>query len=209
MCHQAAELDGQTGELLLEAYDGTNVLYQRGAVRVAANRRHFEHADGTPFLWLGDTWWMGLTQRLGWPTDFQTLCADRTAKGFSVIQIVAGLYPDMPWYDERGANEAGYPWDQAFSHLNPAYFDKADRRIQYLVDAGLVPCIVGCWGYFLPWMGLDKMKQHWRNLVARWGARVRRSRILCVRANTSRWFSRNAASAIRCSRLPARAAGRR
>jgi len=26
-----------------------------------------EHSDGTPFLWLGDTWWMGLTTRLDWP----------------------------------------------------------------------------------------------------------------------------------------------
>jgi len=31
------------------------------------------------------------------------------------------------------------------------------------------PCIVGCWGYFMPWMGVEKMKKHWRNLVARYG----------------------------------------
>ena len=46
----------------------------------------------------------------------------------------------------------------------------ADRRIQYLVEQGLMPCIVGCWGYFLPLLGIEKMKQHWRNLVARYGA---------------------------------------
>ncbi|MBI4166239.1 MAG: DUF4038 domain-containing protein [Acidobacteria bacterium] len=34
----------------------------------------------------------------------------------------------------------------------------------------LAPAIVGCWGYYLPWMGTDKMKKHWRNLVARYGA---------------------------------------
>ena len=37
-------------------------------------------------------------------------------------------------------------------------------------SAGLAPCIVGCWGYFLPLMGVAKMKKHWRNLIARWGA---------------------------------------
>jgi len=31
--------------------------------------------------------------RLTWPRDFQTLANDRVAKGFSVIQIIAGLYP--------------------------------------------------------------------------------------------------------------------
>ena len=46
----------------------------------------------------------------------------------------------------------------------------ADLRIQYLVERGLVPCIVACWGYFLPLMGIKKMKTHWRNLIARWGA---------------------------------------
>ncbi len=28
----------------------------------SADRRHIEHVDGTPFFWLGDTWWMALTQ---------------------------------------------------------------------------------------------------------------------------------------------------
>jgi hypothetical protein len=52
----------------------------------------------------------------------------------------------------------------------PGYFDAADERIRSLVEHGIVPCIVGCWGYFLPWMGEEKMKRHWRNLVARYAA---------------------------------------
>jgi hypothetical protein len=137
---------------------------------VGASRRFLEHRDGTPFFWLGDTWWMGLTRRLPWPHDFRRLIADRVAKGFSVIQIVAGLYPDMPAFDERGANEAGFPWERDYSRINPAYFDMADLRIQALVEAGLVPCIVGCWGYFVRWMGPERMGRHWRYLIARYGA---------------------------------------
>ena len=113
---------------------------------------------------------MGFTRRPIWPDEFQLLAADRVAKGYSVIQIVAGLYPDMPAYDERGFNEAGHPWEPDYARLNPAYFDMADLRVQHLVRSGLVPCIVGCWAYHLPWLGMDKMKLHWRNLVARWGA---------------------------------------
>jgi hypothetical protein len=149
---------------------GDHPLQKHGALRVAGDRRHFEHEDGTPFFWLGDTWWMGLCRRLRWPEDVRTLAADRVKKGFTVIQIVAGLYPDMPPFDPRGANEAGYPWEENYARINPHYFDMADLRIEYLVDHGLVPCIVGCWGYFLPIMGVPKMKKHWRNLVARWGA---------------------------------------
>ncbi len=164
------DLHGRTGTLDVTAYDGANPLLRHGPIRVNADRRHFEHAGGTPFFWLGDTWWMGLCRRLVWPDDVRTLAEDRAQKGFTVIQIVAGLYPDMPQFDPRGANEAGYPWQADYARINPAYFDMADLRIDYLVSNGLAPCIVGCWGYYLPILGEKKMKQHWRYIVGRWGA---------------------------------------
>ena len=79
---------------------------------------------------------------LSWPDDFQQLAADRAGKGFSVALMVAGLYPDMPPFDPRGANEAGFPWSEDFSSLNPAWFDAADRRIEHLVEVGMVPALV-------------------------------------------------------------------
>ena len=164
------DLHDRRGEIEVAPSSGDNPLLQHGMIRVAQNGRHFEHADGTPFLWLADTWWMGLCKRLRWPQDFQTLAADRIQKGFTVVQIIAGPYPDMPAFDPRGANEAGQTWEADFARLNPHYYDMADVRIQYLVERGLVPCIVGCWGYYLPMMGVAKIKQHWRNIVARWGS---------------------------------------
>jgi hypothetical protein len=113
---------------------------------------------------------MGLCNRLHWPDEFAELAADRRAKGFTVVQIVAGLYPDMPPFDPRGANEAGFPWEKDYARIRPEYFDAADQRLDYLVQQGLAPCIVGAWGYFLPWLGVDKAKQHWRYLTARYGA---------------------------------------
>lgn len=164
------DLHGRRGVLEVAPYDGTNPLLSHGPLRVASGHRHLEHADGTPFFWLADTWWMALSKRLRWPADFVRLTADRAAKGFTVVQIVAGLYPDMPQFDPRGANEAGFPWAQDYARINPAYFDMADLRIQHLVDRGIAPCIVGCWGYYLPILGLARMQRHWRYLIARWGA---------------------------------------
>ncbi|RPJ50589.1 MAG: DUF4038 domain-containing protein, partial [Chloroflexi bacterium] len=168
-------LHGVTGRLVAAPAVDPNPLAQRGPLRPSADRRCLEHADGTPFFWLGDTWWMAFCKRLEWPGDFQLLTADRVAKGFSVIQVVAGLYPDMAGFDPRGENEAGFPWEPGYARINPAYFDMADRRIDWLVESGLLPCIVGCWGYYLPLLdpedpALPKMKRHWRYLVARWGA---------------------------------------
>src|SRR5436190_13011301 len=171
-CSEAKDkgLHGITGKVEIQPYTGMNALYLHGPLKVAPNRRYLEHLDHQPFFWLGDTWWMGLCHRLRWPEEFQQLAADRKEKGFNVIQIVAGLYPDMFPFDPRGANEAGYPWATNYTTIRPEYFDAADQRLEYLVEQGFVPCIVGAWGYFIPWMGVEKMKQHWRYLIARYGA---------------------------------------
>lgn len=165
-----AGLHGVRGEVKITPYTGRNPLFRHGAIRVADDGRHFAHADGAPFFWLGDTWWMGLVKRLRWPEDFQQLTADRRDKGFTVIQLVAGLYPDMPAFDERGLGDNGLPWEKLYARIRPEYFDAADLRVQHLIEQGLVPCILGTWGYHLPWLGTEKMMRHWRYLIARWGA---------------------------------------
>lgn len=139
-------------------------------LRVSDDKRHFVLPDGKPFLWIGDTCWMGLTSRLPWPDGFKHYVADRKAKGFNVVQIVAGLYPDMPPLDPRGENEAGLPWTKDYATIRPEYFDLADRRIAHLVEQGMTPCVVGAWGFHMPTMGVDKLSQHWRYVIARWGA---------------------------------------
>ncbi len=60
---------------------------------------------------------------------------------------------------------------------NKRHFEYADRRIKHLVDAGIVPVIVGGWGRpqhggksTIAQVGLDGYKRHWRYLVARYGA---------------------------------------
>lgn len=171
-CSEAADrgLHRQKARLIVTPYRGDNPLLESGPVAVRKGERIFRHADGTPFFWLADTWWMGLCNRIKWPAEFQRFALDRLEQGFSVIHIVAGLYPDMPPLHEAGWNEAGTPWDEKFDAINPTYFDAADRRIQYLCNIGIVPCIFGCWGYFTDFMGVEKLKRHWRYLIARWGA---------------------------------------
>lgn len=165
------DLNGHEGRVTIAAYRGPNELLRRGMIRVSTNHRYFEQADGTPFYWLGDTWWMGLSSRLSWE-GFKTLTADRKAKGFTVVQMVAGLAP----FEERApsdpgcCNEGGCVWTPGFERINPQYFDFADRRIEHLLDSGMVPAIVGGWWDKLPIMGVEKMKKHWRYIIARYGA---------------------------------------
>ena len=170
-------LHGIAGKVEVTPSTSENLLYRHGPIRIAKDKRHFEHADGAPFLWLADTWWKGLCKRMTWE-GFQELTADRKAKGFNAVQIVCGPYPDEAMMEARWENEGGMPYEKRdFSVVNPKYFDYADRRIKHLVDAGIVPVIVGGWGRpqgggksTLMQVGLDGFKRHWRNLVARYGA---------------------------------------
>ena len=169
-----AGLNGKEQTLQVTGYKGKNPLLQHGFVKATAGKGYFEHADGTPFFWLGDTWWKNLCKRMTWE-GFQELTADRKAKGFSVVQIVCGPYPDENFFQPSLENEGGQPYlTKDMSVLNPKYFEFADRRIKYLADSGLVPAVVGAWGRgdcdSMKAFGAVNLKRHWRNLVARYGA---------------------------------------
>ena len=169
-----ADLNGNERTLRVAAYQGQNPLRKHGFLRVSPDKRHFQHADGTPFFWLGDTWWKGLCKRLTWE-GFQELAADRRTKGFTVVQIVCGVYPDEGLFQPRWENEGGKPYlSRDFRVVNPAYFQYADRRIKHLVDSGIVPAIVGGWGRGdcngMQMAGVAGIKRHWRNLIARYAA---------------------------------------
>ena len=169
-----AGLHGIEGPIEIVPYTSDNPLYRHGPIQVASDHRHFAHADGTPFFWLGDTWWKCLAKRLTWE-GFQELASDRKAKGFTVAQIVCGPYPDEDAFEEIWENEGGKPYlDRPFTRVNPAYFDYADRRFKHLVDEGIVPAIVGCWARgdcdSMKSVGVEGLKRHWRYLVARYGA---------------------------------------
>lgn len=169
-----AGLHGVAGEVEVTPYTGDNPLYKHGPIGIADDKRHFEHHDSTPFLWLADTWWKGLSKRLTWE-GFQELCADRREKGFNTVQIVCGPYPDENAFDPGWDNEGGTMYgDHAYTELNPDYFEYADRRLQLLVETGLMPALVGAWGRSdcnaMKVAGVEGLKRHWRYLIARYAA---------------------------------------
>ncbi len=90
---------------------------------------------------------------------FKVLAADRKSKGFTVVQIVAGPYPDRRRsVDGQMGRDAV---SGTFSAFNP-YFDAADQRIRQLVDASLVPAIEGGWGWHMQAVGVQNFTRHWR-----------------------------------------------
>src|SRR3989338_2546665 len=132
------------------------------------------------FFWLADTWWYGMTSRCSFE-DFKILVDDRKKKGFTVIQTVVGVPPEVDIYSPHAENSGGLPFVQHHSspprfwssqndkvELNLKYFDEVDRKIKYLVDAGLVPCIFGGWGHHIDILGVPAIKRLWKEIVKRY-----------------------------------------
>jgi hypothetical protein len=167
-------LNAKKGTVDVQAYQGDNPLIKHGHIRVSDNGRYFEHADGTPFFWMGDTWWKCLSKRISFD-EFKELTDNRAEKGFSLVQIVCGPYPDEDFYTDWWDNEGGKPYlNREFTKVNLEYFKYADQRFEYLVQSGIVPAIVGAWGRHdcdaMKYLGVEGMTRHWRNLIARYGA---------------------------------------
>jgi hypothetical protein len=158
-----------SGEITVTERASATTVRERGPIRVAADQRRFEHADGTPFLWVGDTWWHGFVTGKIDDDEFRDFARQRRDEGFSVVQIVV-LPPEAGAFVDAVRCRAGWAWLEDFAAPNLAWWDDADGRVQDLLDVGIVPCIVGSWGYHLGWMDDRTIRRHWREMVARWGA---------------------------------------
>jgi hypothetical protein len=139
---------------------------RRGFVRVHKGDdragRYFEYADGTPFLWVGDTWWNWTKRSIHFET-YATLVDDRAAKGFNVGQL---FVPGNGWGSEGSA------LDTTYSVLDPKHIQHVERMIRYANDQGITVWIHGWWSRrnLDQTVGEEKMRRWWRYLVHRFAA---------------------------------------
>ena len=125
----------QRGEVRVAAYTGDNPLYRHGDLRVSADRRYLIHADGTPFLWLGDTAWNAAAAATA--AEWRDYIEARVRQRFSLIQIVAtGLPP-------RAAASAGPLGFRADGSPEPAFWRDLEEKIAHANDRGLFVLLTG------------------------------------------------------------------
>lgn len=144
-----------------------NSLKKHGPIKLSKNKKYLIHQDTTPFFYLADTWWYGVTKRAKWPYPFKDLVQDRKKKGFSVIQLVIGVPPETEMFSENAKNSGGWVFKKDWS-INQKYFEEADKKITYLVEQGLVPCIVGGWGFHIDIAGVENIKKLWQEIIKRY-----------------------------------------
>jgi len=135
---------------------------EHGKLRVAANGRYVEHADGTPMLWIADTGW-ALFYKLR-REDIVAYLDARSRQGFNVIQAVAYWYPhgeDGPG-PTNAANQYGHaPFEGGADEPDTSrpkvvdggspdepndYWDHADFIVRETRRRGLYLAMLPCWG---------------------------------------------------------------
>lgn len=132
-------LHNQSGEFTCIPYTGKNPLHRHGALRVSEDRRHLEHADGTPFFWLSDTAWNGAMKADA--KSWEVYLRDRVDKGFTAVQFVT-----TQWVCADG-DEHGQPAFIGKERIavNPAFYQRLDERIDTLNEHGLIAAPVLFW----------------------------------------------------------------
>jgi hypothetical protein len=131
-------------------WKGKPVDFSHGKLQVSANKRYLQHADGTPFFYLGDTAWE-LFHRLDRDETDQYL-TDRAQKGFTVIQAVA--LSELNGHNVP--NSYGYLPLEDFDPAHPAvkdapsddYWDHVDYVVNKANELGLYIGFLPTWGRY-------------------------------------------------------------
>jgi hypothetical protein len=136
---------------------------RHGFVRVVGSGpragRYFEYADGTPFLWIGDTWWPWLKRGIPF-TRARQVIDDRSARGFTIGQVVFG------------ANNATRLAGRDFATPDLDAIRDAERFIAYANSQGITLWIMPWWSAnnLNQSAGAEKMRRWTRYMVHRLAA---------------------------------------
>lgn len=136
---------------------------RRGFVIVNTNEqnrgRYFTYTDGTPFLWIGDTWWDWTNRRIKFES-FKKLADTRAEQGFSVGQLFF----------------AGNGWGRESSLLDPSFQNpdieqirKVEKMIAYANSKGITVWIHPWWSRegINKSIGEENIIRWWRYVIHR------------------------------------------
>lgn len=159
-------LHGKSGEIEVIHWNRkslSDVPTRRGLIQVSdVNTHTFSYYDGTPFLWIGDTWWNWTKRSIDF-SSFKKLVDDRAEKGFSVGQLFVAA---------NGWGREASILDESYTELDIDLMRKVDRMIEYANSKGITVWIHGWWSRenIAETIGEEKMRRWWRYLVHRLGA---------------------------------------
>lgn len=163
------------GTVTAVPYQGNLPIYRHGFLRVSGDGNHLEHADGTPFFWLGDTHWTFVTEeRLNesncprYDSQFRACVDKRVQQKFTVYQCnfrdgkqngMFGRSLDLMQETENG-----------FLPNLEEFRENIDPKMKYLAEQGLVTAVGYAWANDIEIGGLERYKKFAKYTAARYGA---------------------------------------
>ncbi len=176
-------LHKQEGSLRSVPYRGDNALLSHGLLTMSPGKRNVIHADGHPFLVVGDTPW-ALPFRAT-PDQARIYAEDRQQKGFNAALLMT-VQPDMDAKGPQARNtEQGFMRgfdDLSDGHLNeidPSYYQTLDTLMEILLEHEIVPVYQPVFHGF-GWKGLrvlgnyvepEEYVRYCQYLLARYGSK--------------------------------------
>ena len=137
----------------------------RGFVKPAGHG--FRWSDGTPFFRMGDTCYRLFRDRnAAYDSLFIPYINARASQGFNCI------YAALHTSGLASRNEGGALWynDTDFDRLQPGYFAWVDRRIDYMLDRGIMPGLILAWSTVMDDFSREQYERYVRYVVARYAA---------------------------------------
>lgn len=127
--------------------------WEHGDLQVSASGRYLQHADGTPFFWLGDTGWL-MPERLN-REEVEFYLEQCRRAGYNVVQVqTVNAVPAMNCYGQSSMPD-GFCFDAIDRKGVYGYWDHMDYIVRTAATKGIYIGMVCIWG------GL--VKQGWMN----------------------------------------------
>jgi len=116
--------------------------------------------------------------------QFQDLARLRKQQGFTAIQLVVGIPPEVGPEHPSAASEAGAAWNLQ-GEINQNYLKLAREKIGFLNSLGFTVIVYGGWGHQIAWMGVDFFKSWWQAIIDRLDSF---NVIYCVTGESNLWI---------------------
>ncbi len=121
--------------------------------------RYFIYSDGTPFLWIADTWWDWTNRRIRFES-FKKLADTRAEQGFNLGQL---FFAGNGWGRESSL------LDSSFTHPDIDQIRKVEKMIAYANSKGITVWIHAWWSRegINKSIGEENVIRWWRYVVHR------------------------------------------
>lgn len=169
-------LHDQKGSFVCIEPSSATDFTRHGSVRLADNRRYLAHADGKPFFWMADTAWNGPLRSND--QEWANYLSVRKLQQFTAVQFAATQWVAAPFGDILG--QLAYTGSEIIQ-INPEFFQRLDRKLDEINDAGLLAVPVLLWTAGWSTDEGNRVNPGWslpesqaillaRYMVARWGS---------------------------------------